>query len=125
MKFYQPLPQLVRETGQSLPDAYCLHVVTFSPNTQFQADGYTTDDEDLQSEGVYKVNIFLKQNTTLPSYDYLTPIAHTIELGELTFPGGEGSVRVHVFYRVLEPQEELKNGGKSSVGTTDADVKLR
>lgn len=125
MKFFQPLIQLVRETGQGLPDDYFLHIVTFSPNARFRADGYDTDDSNLQSDGLLKVNVYLKQDTGLPDFDFITPVVHTFELGNIAFPGGSGTIRAQAFYRLFEPVEELKPGGAAQVETADAEVKNR
>jgi hypothetical protein len=125
MKFFQPLIQLVRETGQGQPDDYFLHIVTFSPNTRFRAESHDTDDSDLQSDGLLKVNVYLKQDTSLPDFDFITPVVHTLELGNIAFPGGGGAIRTQAFYRLFEPVDELKSGGAAQVETADAEVKNR
>ncbi|MCB0577074.1 MAG: hypothetical protein KDC61_21120 [Saprospiraceae bacterium] len=141
MKFFHPQIQLARETvlneSEYEPDVFYLHIVTFCPRTCFRADGYETPgfgpNNETQAEGLYKVVIKLIQDTTLPDYGYITPVVHTIALGSIDFPGGEGEIEVQVQGAVVEndgggmrgdtnpPTTTTKTGGTGTVGTTGAD----
>lgn len=135
MKFFHPQIQLARETVLDEPDAFYLHIVTFCPRTCFRADGYSTDAGEL-SNGLYKVSINLLQDPALPDFNYITPVVHTIALGSIDFPGGEGEIEVLVLGAVLEegggsvrsanpPKSTTKTGGKGTVSTTSAEDKSR
>ncbi len=129
MKFFHPQIQLARETVLDEPDAFYLHIVTFCPRTCFRADGYEVDDSEL-SGGKYKVQIKLRQDPALPDFGYITPVVHTIALGSIAFPGGEGEIEVQVQGAVMESggsgtrgdtNPPTKTGGTGTVGTTGAD----
>lgn len=133
MKFFYPQIQLARETHLNDPDSYYLHIVTFCPLTNYRADGYEVDDSDLQTEGVYKVTIKIYQDVNLPDFKYITPLVHTISLGSIAFPGGDGWIEVTVEGAVIEesssgsarsgenPTTTTKTGGTGAVSTTNAD----
>lgn len=137
MKFFQPQVQLVRESVFDAPDAFYLHVVTFCPRSCFRADGYTPDASEL-ANGLYKVTINLRQDPALPDFAYITPVVHTLALGSLDFPGGEGEIEIQVLGAVMEtaatggtrgdtnpPTTTTKTGGTGTVSTTNADDKSR
>ncbi|MFN0215054.1 MAG: hypothetical protein ACKVT2_12430 [Saprospiraceae bacterium] len=133
MKFFKPQVQLARQTILDEPDAYYLHVVTFCPRTSFRADGYSVSDADL-AEGIFTVTVKLLQDPELPDFDYITPVVHTLALGGIAFPGGEGWIEVQVMGAVPggaaaggrgEPATTTKTGGKGTVSTTDADNKSK
>ena len=137
MKFFHPQIQLARQTVLDEPDAFYLHIVTFCPRTCFRADGYTTPgfgpNHETQAQGLYKVVINLLQDPALPDFGYITPVVHTIALGSIAFPGGEGEIEVQVQGAVVEsggsgtrgdtnpPTTTTKTGGTGTVGTTGAD----
>ena len=133
MKFYQPQIQLAREHVLDMPDAFYIHVITFCRYTNFRANGFTTDASDL-ANGNYSVNIYLLQDSTIPEFDYITPVVHTIALGSIAFPGGEGWIKVQVLGDVPSdpgardtnpPAAETKTGGAGTVSTTCSDDKSR
>ncbi|MDX2134739.1 MAG: hypothetical protein SFV52_08135 [Saprospiraceae bacterium] len=131
MKFFHPQIQLARTAVLDQPDAYFLHVVTFCPRTSFRADGYETDRQDLP-DGKFSVRIKLQQDPALPDLPYITPVVHTLALGNIDFPDGEGFFEVTVTGAVLEetfatarevpPPTKTKTGGTGTVGTTGADA---
>lgn len=136
MKFFKPQIQLAREAVLDESDAFSLHIVTFCPRTCFRADGHSVSDEAL-GQGTYKVTINLLQDPALPDFGYITPVVHTLALGSIDFPGGEGEIEVTVQGAVLEegsgardvdpppPTTTTKTGGKGTVSTTDADESPR
>lgn len=131
MKFFHPQLQLTRETALDAPDAYYLHVVTFCPRTSFRADGYETPGFHPDNESVYKVKVKLLQDAALPDMEYITPVVHTIALGSVAFPEGEGWFEVQVTGTVLGTSntqrdgDPPKTGGTGTVGSTTADDKSR
>ena len=136
MKFFHPQIQLARETVLDEPDAYYLHIVTFCPRSCFRADGYSTDAGEL-ADGLLKVSINLRQDPELPDFEYITPVVHTLALGSIDFPGGEGAIRIQVLGAVPTggspgasrdanpPATTTKTGGTGTVSTSDADDKSR
>ncbi|MBL7809123.1 MAG: hypothetical protein JNN28_14985 [Saprospiraceae bacterium] len=135
MKFFYPQVQLARETVLDEPDTYYLHVVTFCPRTCFRANGHELDTSELD-KGKYKVRIKLRQDPTLPDFDYITPVVHTLALGGIAFPGGEGEIEVSVVGDVLAspasvsrsvdpPPTTTQTGGTTTVGTTGSDGKTK
>lgn len=134
MKFFQPIIQLAREDVFDAPSEYFLHVVTFCPRTSFRADGYETDDSELDND-TFIVQIKISQDPGLPEMEYITPVVHTISLGGIAFPRGEGVIRVEVVgdvlpqnpdgTRAVDEPAETKSGGSGTMGTTDADNKTK
>ncbi len=135
MKFFHPQVQLAREIVFDEPDAYYLHIVTFCPRSNFRADGHEVDDSEL-ANARYRVRIKLRQDPALPDFEYITPVVHTLALGSIDFPGGEGEIEVSVVGNVLigasamsrsaEPvPTTTKTGGTSTVGTTGSDGKTK
>lgn len=136
MKFFHPQIQVAREIVIDEPDAFFLHVITFCNLTNYCSDGYETPGfgpgNETRAEGLYKVNLKLCQQEALPDFPYITPVVHTIALGSIDFPGGEGEIEVTVLGSVLEgggtaarssdpPRSTIKTGGTGTVGTTGAD----
>ena len=132
MKFFHPQIQLARESVFDQPDIYFLHVVTFCPRTSFRADGFAFDDSAL-ADNLYKVIVKLRQDPALPDYEYITPVVHTLALGSIAFPDGEGDIQVQV-QGVALPRDSggsrdvdppTQTGGTGTVGTTTAEDKSR
>lgn len=57
--------------------------------------GFTTDTSEL-AQNLFILNVKVKQEASLPDIDYITPVVHTIPLGEIAFPQGEGFIRIQV-----------------------------
>ncbi|MEO6037322.1 MAG: hypothetical protein ABIQ93_02845 [Saprospiraceae bacterium] len=133
MKFFKPQVQLARQHQMDAADTYLLHIVTFCPRTCYRADGHSVDTDEL-ANGLYKVTINLLQDTTLPDMEYITPVVHTLDLGAISFPNGDGWIQVNVLGAVVENTTRntrdttpttTKTGGSGTVSTTDADDKAR
>jgi hypothetical protein len=134
MRFFHPQIQLARESVPNKPDAFYLHVVTYCPRTCFRAFGHFVDDSELD-KGKYKVKVRLLEDPEMPDLMYITPVAHTIPLGSIDFPGGEGEVDVEVIGQVPDPSgvrtrsggpaQKTKTGGQGTVSTVTADTKTR
>lgn len=135
MKFFKPQVQLAREIVLDEPDHYYLHVVTFCPRSCFRADGHETDAGEL-ADNKYKVRIKLRQDPGLPDLEYITPVVHTLTLGGISFPSGEGEIEVSVVGEVtavatggtrnVDPAPTTtKTGGTTTVGTTGSDGKTK
>jgi hypothetical protein len=134
MKFYNPVIQLGKETGE-LADKYFLLVVTFCSRSNFQADGFSVNDEELPN-GLLKVTVNLKQVAQLPNFEFITPIVHHIDLREVAFPFADCTIAVTVSGTVFQeptshsraadaPPTTVKTGGTGTVSTTQADDKIR
>lgn len=132
MKFFHPQIQLARESMFDQPDAYFVHVVTFCPRTSFRADGFSTDAGEL-ANGLYKVVVKLRQDPALPDFESITPVVHTIALGNIAFPGGEGDVQVQVQGVTIQEgaggsrdaDPPTQTGGTGTVGTGTAEDRSR
>ena len=66
--------------------------------------------------------------------EYITPLVHTLDLGTIAFPGGEGEIKVTLVGEVVasrgatrdtNPTTTTKTGGTGTVSTTDSDDKTR
>lgn len=134
MNFYNPSIHLSRETILDAPDAYYLHVVTFCPRSRFRANGHEIVGFHTENtvEGSYKIKVKLLEDAALPDLDVLTPVVHTISLGSIAFPGGEGWFEVQVIGETLESTGDIasrsgepKTGGTGAVKTTTASDKSR
>ena len=133
MKFFHPVLQLGKESGE-LADKYFLHVVTFCPRSNFQADGFSINNANLAS-GLLKVTVKLKQVAAMPNYEFITPVVHSIDLGAINFPIVDSDIEVTVIGDVLqEPTSNArstdaptttKTGGTGTVSTTKADDIIR
>ena len=130
MKFFHPVIQLGKESGE-LADKYFLHVVTFCPRSNFQADGFSINNENL-ADGLLKVTVKLKQGAALPNFEFITPVVHSIDLGAIAFPFEDNTVEVTVVGDVLqEPTSNkratdapktTKTGGTGTVSTTQTTI---
>lgn len=114
MKFFHPVIQLGKESGE-LADTYFLHVVTFCPRSNFQADSFSINDEHL-AEGKLNVTVKVKQAAKMPNYEFITPVVHSIDLGEINFPFEDSMVEVTVIGDVL--QEPTSNARAADTPTT-------
>lgn len=119
MKLFKPQVQLVKVTDAISPDEYHLHVVTFTDMSNYREDGYWVGTVDQSGVLVVKVKAIL--DGSIMDFPYLTPIVHTINLGALAFPGGEGFIEV-----IFEDSMRGPNTGKKNiVRTVDADEDSR
>jgi hypothetical protein len=135
MQFFHPTLHLSRETTLDAPDAYYLHVVTFCPRARFRANGHEIVGFHTGNtiEGSYKIKVKLFEDAALPDLDALTPVVHTLALGSIAFPEGEGWFEVQVIGETLDTSGggtlsrsgEPKTGGTSTVSTVSADNKTR
>lgn len=126
MKFFHPVIQLGKESGE-LADHYFLHVVTFCPRSNFQADGFNINNANL-ADGLLKVTVKLKQVAALPNFEFITPVVHSIDLGAVAFPFEDCTIEVSVVGDVFqEPTSNTrstdaptttKTGGTGTVSTT-------
>lgn len=121
MKFFSPQVQISRVIGVEKPTIYTAHVVTFCDKTNYVADGFSTDTSEL-AQNLFILTVKVKQEASLPDIDYITPVVHTIPLGEIAFPQGEGFIRVQVKIMELANRDgNPTNGGVKTTSSTDAD----
>ncbi len=133
MKFYKPQVELAKIVDPTLPTEYVLHSVIFCRYTNFKANGYEVDLSDLQDESLVTVTLKLDQDPNLPEFEYITPVTHTINLGAVNFPEGDGWIEIDVEGAVIEEagraetpvKKSTKPGTKATVSTADADTKTR
>ncbi|WP_421796042.1 hypothetical protein [Haliscomenobacter sp.] len=114
MKFFHPVIQLGKESGE-LADNYFLHVVTFCPRSNFQADGFSVNNEHVDN-GLLKVTVKVKQAAAMPNYEFITPVVHSIDLGAINFPIVDSTIEVTVIGDVL--QEPTSNARAADTPTT-------
>ena len=125
MKLLKPQLQLVKKMVVDAPSHYYLHAVTFCPRTNFRAAGHEIDNTALAEYGVLEVRLKVGLDIELPDFPYLTPIVHTLDLGQIPFPDDEDGL-FEVELEVLgdntrEVGAEKKKKPKSTVGSSDAE----
>ena len=135
MTFFHPTLHLSREIILDAPDAYYLHIITFCPRSRFRANGHEIVGFHAENtiENSYKIKVKLLEDAALPDLDVLTPVVHTLDLGSVAFPEGEGWFEVQVTGETLDTSGgsvlnragEPKTGGTGAVKTTTASDKSR
>lgn len=125
MKFFKPQVQLIRRTIMDEAPAYLIHVVTFCDRTNYQADGYEALANNLNAEGEYEVHLNIIQKEDLPDLSYITPVTHSINLGQLPFGSGNGTITIKAFVSELIASRGDNEKGKTKVETTDPDEEDR
>ncbi len=113
MKLFKPQVQLTKITDATEPDDYYIHVITFTDKTNYRADGYSIGTMD--GNGVLPVTVKATLDEHIIDLPYLTPVVHTIKLGNVSFPSG-GLVEV-VFDDGTQGSSE---GKKSNARPADA-----
>ncbi len=134
MRFFKPQVQIAKEPQFDAPPHYFAHVVTFCPNTRFRAGNVEISEAELQSKGIYHVTVKLVEDRDLPDMEFITPVVHTLALGEIPFPNGDGWIRVTVESdsggtagnaRDTNPTPTTKTGGSTSQNTAEATPRMR
>lgn len=148
MKFYKPQLQLARTNVLSddgvFATQYTLHAITLCRRTGFRADGHTVGDE--VENGILSVTLRIRQDADLPDLEYITPVVHTIDLGDIDADQDEVLIEVDVEATVLETADvgaansgarmrsrtttpattaTTKTGTKATVSSSDADDESR
>lgn len=118
MKLFKPYVELTKITDANEPDDYYIHVVTFTDKTNYRADGYSIGT--LDQNGVLPVTVKAILDENIIDFPYLTPVVHTIKLGDVSFPSG-GLVEV-IFDDGTQSSSE---GKKGHVRDMDAEVDER
>lgn len=135
MKIFKPQLQLVKQTNKDKSHDYYLHAVTFADRTSYRAHGVEALPTTLNERGNYEVNLLIARDSRLPDFKYLTPIVHTLLLGQLPF-AEEGDIEVNVFITELGKEDtglsrlsgsknNNQRAGGSVTGTTSADGDAR
>lgn len=124
MKLFKPQVQIARRTIVGAPNEYFLHAVTFCNKSNYRAAGFQLDTHLVEDEGILTVSLNIAQDISIPEFNYLTPVVHTIDLGPLAFPDDDGIITVESVMRTGTrsadtAEEEKKN--KSTVSATEAD----
>lgn len=112
----------MRLVDTNLPDEFHIHVVTWADKTDYVADGHTIGG---LSGDTFSVTIKAKKDSNIRSFDYLTPIVHTINLGEISFPNGDGFIEVYFDKDTGGATKVAGNGNKNGARTIDADEDAR
>ena len=60
-------------------EVYMIHVVTWMDRTKFRADGHETLPS-VASDGVYTITLKIKEDSSVPDMQLLTPVVHTLTL---------------------------------------------
>lgn len=126
VKFYPPELNLFRQTKMDEPDEYFLQVVTTCSQSNMRAAGHAPFPSSPDGDGVFRLTIYIKEDESLPGYEYPTPVVHSLELGSVEFEDGEGLFEVAVAMKSdSEAPGETKPVKKSTVRSTDADEDSR
>lgn len=135
MKFFDPQLQLGKQAISELGDLYFLHVVTFCPRTNFKNNDFVID-ETQRNEGIIKVTVKLIQDPNVPDFEFITPIVHNVNIGEISLPSEQVRIDVTVEGEVFKKEiisssrdldsssppkkTTTKTGGQGSVSGTQA-----
>ena len=119
MEFLKPQVNLTKHTHLDSPNEYFLHIITFTDNSQYCEDGYSIDDSSAESNCLIVVSIYINKNPDIPSLTCVTPITHTIKLGNLTFDN-DGEVKVEVIFNNGTQQSTTQSNNETIVSTSDA-----
>ena len=121
MDVFKPQVQLAYELKKKqgkgfLRKKYFLHCVTFCDQMNYEADGWEVQQEGeedfvIDQDNALKVILKVKENPSLPSFESITPVVHTIKLGFLEISGDSGSILV----------EMVGNNGKRKSRSDDGD----
>ena len=133
MKLFEPQVQLLRQVNVDGPDSFFLHAVTFCDRTCYRSGGYAPLPAGPDENGDFVVDLYLEESAdTDGDYHLLTPVVHSLSLGEIPFPDGEGNVLVNMILVTAgesrNTEEQTKEGqkkegrtvGKRTVGSTGA-----
>lgn len=74
-------------------EIYMIHVVTWMDQTKFRADGY----ESLPlsaTNGAYTITLKVKEDTTVPNMELLTPVVHTLTLDGISLDSANPFITV-------------------------------
>ena len=116
MKLGKPQVHLYRTRKTNGKYLYWLHAVTFFSRTDLVASGFDIRTQD-SSTGSFKVVLKFDRTPGNKNLGYLTPIVHTIELGELSeqFYSQSISVIARVEPSLLQEEAYLGNLPESSL----------
>lgn len=92
MKIGKPQVHLRRNTSTGM---YSIHVVTWMDYTRFKSNGYNTLPTAVV-DGVYPIVLKITEDETIPNMQLLTPIVHTLSLGEIELSGTYPFIEVTV-----------------------------
>lgn len=122
MKLLKPQVQLIRKRLKGKPDEYFLHAITIFGEAGYQANGYHLAKQ-LNANDIYEVTLLVKKDNRLPKLSYLTPVVHTIDLGNLPFGDEEGLIKVSVKIDAKDILIKTRGGnvGSATTGTSSAD----
>lgn len=82
MKIYTPIVHLLKRENYDLPTEYFIHVITFFNKSTYVADGYDSLPQ-FSVDEKFRVVLKVKEDLSVPSVTALTPIVHTLSIGEL------------------------------------------
>ena len=118
MKLFQPQVQLVRQNNVGEPDSYFIHAVTFCDRTCYQASGHAPLPISLDADGNFVLELYITENVTESlDFELLTPVVHTISLGQVPFENGDGNVVVEmVIFPTEDDRNNNTNGNKTGIG---------
>jgi hypothetical protein len=78
-------------------EKYNLHVVTWMDFTKFKEDGHEPISTSAV-DGVFTVNLKIKEESSRPNMQLLTPIVHTLELNGIVFSSSAPFLEVNVIH---------------------------
>lgn len=129
MKFFSPQVQLVETVRAGQASLFAAHIVVFCNGTRYEKENVSVDTSRLQSDNLLVITISVKENPNTLNFDYITPLAFTVDLGEkqeFTRPAA-GWIRTKVVCNALNGNgnHTPNNGGTTTLSSTDADNKSR
>lgn len=93
MQLFVPQVQLFKVFHLDGPDAYILHAIIWTDQTNYREDGYQIS-EFYEHQNKYCIVLHAIRDESIPDLNSLTPLAYTIDLGRLQFADNDGILEV-------------------------------
>lgn len=116
MKLHKPMVQLFRKRVVRAPHQYTLHAVTFFNQTNVIANGHRII-PDLDKDGCLQVILKVQETPRIPHHNALTPVTHTIRIGETPFGNRDGIIKVIVQFQ----DRNTEKSGESHASTSNSE----
>ena len=117
MRHYTPQVQLIKRTNMDVADEYWLHAVTFCDKTYYCSAGNAPLPDQVDDDGIYHVELKIAQDMELPDFQMITPVVHTINLGNLPFEEEHGLLKVSLS---VDVRGDTQPAGSVTVSSTSA-----
>ncbi len=93
---------------------YYLHSVTYFDNTIYLPDGNGPLSSEPDNDGVFHIELHVREDTEIEPLNYLTPVVHTVSLGSVPFDEENSKIKIQVMV-------DGRPAGKTIVDEIDAE----